>query len=428
MRTPTMFNRLKDLFSPTARDARLRAKLDELRRRTPVPVLWLYGKTQSGKTSVIKYLTGAEEAEIGHGFRPCTRYSREYQFPTPDAPLVTFLDTRGVDEPGYDPAVDLEQFDSKAHLVIVTVKATDHALEHVIDHLKPIRNARPDRPIILVPTCLHEAYPQQQHPEPYPYGPPPAPAEANGSLPTDGEALPGPPVLPGATVPDELDRSVRELSRRFQGLADRVVPVDLTKSEEGFHEPNYGGPLLKDTLLELLPAAYRQTLMTLEEASRELQDFYARQALPHIIGYSTLAATAGAIPVPWLDLLILPSIQTQMIAHLATLYGQPRTGRHFTELAGTLGLGVVARQAVREVVKFIPYVGSVVGAAMGGASTYALGKAFCYYYSAVHRGHVPKPEDLKHYYQEELSRAEKSWGKKETQQAPGEPSVGMEHP
>src|SRR5215471_175071 len=109
----TMFGKLKDLFSPQAREARLNSKLDELRRRTPVPVLWLYGKTQSGKTSLIKFLTGAEDAEIGHGFRPCTRFSRTYDFPTSEAPLLTFLDTRGVDEPGYDPAEDLAQFDSK---------------------------------------------------------------------------------------------------------------------------------------------------------------------------------------------------------------------------------------------------------------------------------------------------------------------------
>ena len=76
-----------------------------------MPVFWLFGRTQSGKTSLIKYLTGAEEAEIGQGFRPCTRFSRSYQFPTAEAPLITFLDTRGMDEPGYDPAEDLAEFD-----------------------------------------------------------------------------------------------------------------------------------------------------------------------------------------------------------------------------------------------------------------------------------------------------------------------------
>src|SRR5271168_5259789 len=124
-----MFARLRQLFSPQYRETRLREKLEELRKQTPVPVFWLFGKTQSGKTSLVKFLTGAEDAEIGEGFRPCTRFSRLYQFPTPEAPLLTFLDTRGMDEPGYDPAEDLAQFDSQAHVMIVTVKALDHALE-----------------------------------------------------------------------------------------------------------------------------------------------------------------------------------------------------------------------------------------------------------------------------------------------------------
>jgi uncharacterized protein (DUF697 family) len=156
--------------------------------------------------------------------------------------------------------------------------------------------------------------------------------------------------------------------------------------------------------------AYRQTLLALDEANKALKDLYARRALPHIVGYSSLAASAGALPIPWLDLLILPGIQTRMIYHLAKLYGQPMTGSRFMELAGTLGMGVVARQAARELVKFIPYVGSIAGAALAGASTFALGKAFCFYYSAVHEGHVPKAEDLKRYYKEQLSLAEQSWG------------------
>ena len=50
------------------------------------------------------------------------------------------------------------------------------------------------------------------------------------------------------------------------------------------------------------------------------------------MGYATLAATAGAIPIPFVDLLILPGIQTRMIYHLAKFYGQPLDGR-FLELA-----------------------------------------------------------------------------------------------
>jgi uncharacterized protein (DUF697 family)/predicted GTPase len=382
-----MLDRVKRLFSFARRDEQLRRRLEQLRDRIPVPVLWLLGKTQSGKTSLIKYLTGADEAEIGQGFRPCTRTSREYQFPTPDAPLLTFIDTRGIDEPGYDPAEDLERFREQAHIIVVTAKALDHAQENVLNPLRAIRRAQRSRPVLLVLSCLHEAYPQQQHPEPYPYG-------------SDVEAT---------VVPEDLRRSLAEQQRRFDGLVDRVVPVDLTRPEEGFTEPNYGGDQLKHAVLQLLPSAYRQTLLTLDEATKELKDLYAQHALPFIIGYSTLAATAGAIPVPWLDLLILPGIQTQMIHHLARLYGQPLTGTRFLELASTLGLGMVLRQATRELVKFIPYVGSVAGSVLAATSTFALGKAFCYYYSAVHKGHVPNPEDLRRYYREQLAVAEQAW-------------------
>src|SRR5947209_7591434 len=117
-----MFERLLHLFSTSGREQELQKQLAELRRRMPVPVFWLYGKTQSGKTSIIKYLTGADRAEIGNGFRPCTRYSQEYDFPTADTPLLSFLDTRGLGEPGYDPEEDLARFDHQAHLVVVTVK------------------------------------------------------------------------------------------------------------------------------------------------------------------------------------------------------------------------------------------------------------------------------------------------------------------
>src|SRR5262245_65672648 len=97
-----MFEKLKNWLTPSFKEEALQDQLARLRQRTAVPVFWLFGRTQSGKTSLIKYLTGAEEAEIGQGFRPCTRFSRKYEFPTPETPLITFLDKRRLDEPGYD--------------------------------------------------------------------------------------------------------------------------------------------------------------------------------------------------------------------------------------------------------------------------------------------------------------------------------------
>jgi uncharacterized protein (DUF697 family) len=384
-----MLDKVKRLFVPYPSDAAFQDALAKVRQKAPVPVFWLFGKTQSGKTSIVKYLTGADAAEIGQGFKPCTRFSRKYQFPTPEAPLLTFLDTRGLDEPGYDSTEDLAQFHAQAHVVVVTVKVLDHAQENVLTHLHSLRQDQPSRPVLLALTCLHEAYPQQQHVQPYPFE----------------KALEAP------EVPEGLRRSLLAQQKRFEGLADQVVPIDLTRPEEGFAEPNYGGDHLKQVLLDNLPRVYRQTLLTLDETTRELQDLFAKRALPYIIGYSSLAATAGAVPIPWVDLMILPGIKTRMIYHLAQLYGQPLNGPRFLELAGALGFGMAVRQAVRELVKLVPYVGSVAGAAMAGATTFALGKAFCYYYSAVQRGHIPRAEELKKYYQDQLVLAQKFWRK-----------------
>src|SRR5690606_39169396 len=76
--------------------------------RLPLPVLWLLGRSGAGKSSLIRELTGLPGAVIGSGFRPCTRCTQVFDFPADD-PLMRFLDTRGLDEAGYDPAEDLAQ-------------------------------------------------------------------------------------------------------------------------------------------------------------------------------------------------------------------------------------------------------------------------------------------------------------------------------
>jgi uncharacterized protein (DUF697 family) len=386
----------------------LDATLSELRAKTAAPVFWLVGKTQSGKTSIIKYLTGADAAVIGSGFRPTTRTTRRFEFPTPEAPLLAFLDTRGLDEPGYDPTADVAALDPLAHVVIVTAKATDFAQGNVRAALEPIRRASPSRPVVLCVTTLHEAIPRQPHPEPYPW------VQDSGFGSQDSEEknpaagffsdsrLPNPdPRLP-TSVPDDLRRCIEEHARAFAGLYDVLVPIDLTKPEDGFPEPNYGGEQLKATLLRVLPAAYRQTLLRLKEAT-------LRHAEPVILGYASLAATAGAVPVPFVDLIVIPGIQVRMAHHLAKLYNQPMTNDRFKEIAAAVGVGLVSRQIARQATKLIPFVGSAIGAAVGGATTYALGRALCYYFQAACEGHIPSAEVLKAYYQDQYAAAEKRW-------------------
>ena len=118
-------------------------QIELLRETVPVPGIWLFGKTGSGKSSVVRYLTGAEDATIGEGYRPETKTSRRYDFPNSIEPLLTFLDTRGLAEASYDPREDIEQSSASTQLMIVTIRVTDHALDSVLDPLRRIRKSAP---------------------------------------------------------------------------------------------------------------------------------------------------------------------------------------------------------------------------------------------------------------------------------------------
>jgi uncharacterized protein (DUF697 family) len=206
---------------------------------------------------------------------------------------------------------------------------------------------------------------------------------------------------------------MEEQRRRFSNVVNSIVALDLTRPEEGFSEPAYGGPVLIESLLDVLPDAQRQTLEAFEAASKNIQEVHARKMLPTILGYSALAASAGAIPVPFVSLLMLPGLQRRMVAALGDSTGRPEAAARFLETAQKLGLGQLRRQAAVELLKIVPYVGAISGAASAGAATYALGKAFAHFDATIRHGSVFDGDELRRYYQEQLERARSTWKKKE---------------
>ena len=76
--------------------------------RNVAPIVWLIGKVQSGKSSIIRVMTDSSAAEIGSGFKACTRTARVFDFPD-EVPILRFLDTRGLGEVSYDPAEDMRR-------------------------------------------------------------------------------------------------------------------------------------------------------------------------------------------------------------------------------------------------------------------------------------------------------------------------------
>jgi uncharacterized protein (DUF697 family) len=363
----------------------------ELLAQAPIPYLWLLGKTGSGKTSIIRCLTGADSAVIGKGFRPQTREAQLFSFPDDETPIVQFLDTRGIGEAHYDPTADIADFDARAHLVIVTVRATDQATDEIVRPLRQIRRANRQRPVLLAVTCLHDSYPGRQHPEPDPY---------------DGGRRPLP-----ESIPEDLRRALQAHYERFDGLFDRAVPIDLTPASEGFAVPEFGGQHLKQAILDLLPGAYRQTLLQMEQLSAALGKMHHERATPIILAHSVLAATAAAVPVPWVDIPVVMAIQSHMTYRLARLNQQPLDAATLGHVGGAVGGRVAARMGIREALKFIPWAGSAVNAAAAFALTYASGWVWNWYFLEIRQGHVPAPDELRTMYRQQLQKAMQVWQK-----------------
>ncbi len=379
------------LVDPHVDDETLNLALREARLRHPLPVIWLIGKTQSGKTSIIHALTGSEQAEIGNGFRPCTPTLRLYDFP-PTAPVVRFLDSRGLGEVAYDPTEDIRVGESQAHLLLGVMKAADLRQEAVFEVLRAVRRRHPEWPLIIAQTGLHEAYPFEanggaDHPLPYPFAREPWPA----------------------SIPVDLARALlaqRQLAGNLGGAAPvRWVPVDLTLPGDGYEPPDYG----LDALWRAIDAVSALRLQRLLLGDAAVRDVYARAAHPHIVGYALAAAGVGALPL--VDLMGVPAIQAKLLHSLAAIYEQDWDRRAIAEFLGLLGTGIGvaygARAVGRALVKLVPGVGQTIGAAWGatasGATTYALGKAASVYFNHRNLGLATEARTLRRVFVEELT-------------------------
>ena len=377
------------LSAPNVDSGQLAQALNKAAERESAPVVWLLGLAQSGKTSIVRALTGSSGAEIGNGFQPCTRTASIYDFP-PEVPVVRFLDTRGLGEVGYDPAEDIALCEEQSHLLIVVVRAAETRPQTILDVLKKVRRRHPDWPVVVAQTCLHHAYEDERacHVLPYPY--------------RDDDWQ--------AKVPEDLRRMLLAQREFFAGLPGQGpmlwAPIDFTLPEDGFEPIEYG----LDALWQAIEEAASLGLEARLRSGAEISDIYSRSAHPHIVGFSLAAGTVGALPI--VDLALVPTLQAGLLHRLAGLYKQRWTARSSAEFLGLLGSGFAAaygaRLAGRSLVKLIPVwgqtAGAVLGASASGAITFALGKAACVYLERKREGHAIDTTVLKQAYRDGLDQ------------------------
>ncbi|WP_228024296.1 GTPase family protein, partial [Synechocystis salina] len=143
--------------------------LAQLRQELPTTEALLIGKPQSGKSSLVRGLTGASAAIVGQGFQPHTQNTARYAYPSPELPLLIFTDTVGLGDLGHDTQslieelktelADPQEVNPAAKILLLTVKITDFATDTLRQIIEDLKTAYPQIPCLLVVTCLHEIYP-----------------------------------------------------------------------------------------------------------------------------------------------------------------------------------------------------------------------------------------------------------------------------
>lgn len=346
---------LQALVQPTASPA-LEEALQS--HKQTLPVLWLLGKTGSGKSSIVQRLTGDSRAQIGNGFAPCTMTAMQYEHPA-DVPVLRFLDTRGLGEAHYDPAEDLQMARKGSHALLILTRVDDTAQGALVDALTALDTGPDEMAIVHVHTALH-------------------------------------------TLP--LDERIRAIGHNRQIVAQALkhtpaqVLIDFTDPDDGFDDSDVGLSDLREAIINLVPELSR--ILAKHSGADQEETLFLTQRR-EILGYASAAATADLVPA--VGLLAVPTLQGKLLHTLAARYDVSWDRRIAMEFVAALGSSFLYRYALslggRQLAKFIPVYGQTVGAAAAAsisfASTYAIGRAACLYlYKRKHRQSVD-PEALR---------------------------------
>jgi uncharacterized protein (DUF697 family) len=171
------------------------------------------------------------------------------------------------------------------------------------------------------------------------------------------------------------DQTDEELAARLAKAlpeTDRLVEVIPFDKTEGLSRA-------RQKLLSILARVLPNEAQI--ELARISRDRAHQREIVQVLVKSTAAicAAIGAQPIPLADLPILTTLQLLMVSGIMYVSGRERSLRAATEFIGAIGAnvgaGMLLREGVRAILKFVPGWGNVVCGMVAGAGTYAIGRA-----------------------------------------------------
>lgn len=129
---------------------------------------------------------------------------------------------------------------------------------------------------------------------------------------------------------------------------------------------------------------------------------YRHQLCRRLVGSAAiLNAAIAAEPIPGLDIPLLLAAQVRMVLRIAAIYGESLSVRHARELLSTIAGGVALRYLAAQLGKLVPGPGWLIGAAVTGLGTWAIGRVAMAYFES---GKRLTPEQLRERYRQLLRR------------------------
>lgn len=164
-------------------------------------------------------------------------------------------------------------------------------------------------------------------------------------------------------------QSITNYIRGHIGQAYNVIPIS-SKTGEGIER-------LRLEILKNLEKVYKDT-----QFARHIHGKKNKSAIANrwIATAASSASLVGIAPIPGSDIVPIMSIQVGLMIRLAILYDKPISKKRAKELTVATLTGSIGQNVFRQIVKFIPGAGSLVGAGVAGSMTLALGYSIKYIY------------------------------------------------
>jgi len=323
---------------------------DQVKSKLPVECIGVVvlGSTGVGKSTLVNAFFPDAEAKTGYG-EPVTQEAEWFPKQRDKDTKFRILDSKGLEEKAYyntvqalleavDEANRSDDRNDHAHVAWLAIKESSGRVQESYKEIAK-RFTEVGIPVIVV---LTEAIADNQ----------------------------------------EFKNKVREL---LPGVKD-VIPVNSIPKEThgGGLIPAFGLPELFTVTSTVVPEKSANALLDSADPSIISIEEKRKMAMKRVKVASAAAAAAGATPIPIADAAILVPIQAGMIVSVSSAYGmavdKESSMALMTAVAAPVAATFVGRALFASILKFIPGLGSLAGALIGGSVasslTFAIGRVY----------------------------------------------------